>query len=429
MKFKKFLTAAVASVFSVSAILSATFMSTAETSDTIKIMSIGDSITDGYGTDGSYRKFLYKNLTDSGYTIDMVGPNWSWGDTTYTDSETGETFTYDPAHCGYSGYAIQAYPGRSGILETIQSGNYLSEYTPDIVILQIGTNDVIDNHDIDTAGQRLEDLANYILQNISDDSALFITTIPNLDPNRSDVYSWFNNYRHSADWSTNYSDEEVAKNVQNSIDNYNSQVKALVEAKQASGVSNIYYGNVNSAVTDVTTQLKDGVHPNDTGYKLMGEYWTTRIKSYLTGETVTPTEPTEPSTEETTEPTEAETTTATEPTEPTETNTEVTTTTEVSETTATETSTTTVTEADVPEVSTTVTTETEATETTEPEKKIAGDVNGDNEVNIADAVALGLYLTGNKNVSVDKAICDINNDGKVNVFDLIVLKKLLIEIK
>ncbi len=38
----------------------------------IVIMSIGDSITDGYGTEGSYRKFLYHNLTEKGYSIDMV---------------------------------------------------------------------------------------------------------------------------------------------------------------------------------------------------------------------------------------------------------------------------------------------------------------------------------------------------------------------
>ena len=61
------------------------------TSDPVKIMCIGDSITDGYGVAGSYRKFLYHNLTEKGYDIDMVGSNSNsdWRPT-YTDEVTGE---------------------------------------------------------------------------------------------------------------------------------------------------------------------------------------------------------------------------------------------------------------------------------------------------------------------------------------------------
>lgn len=406
MKVKKIISILTASIFSASMLISGNVFSGAENSEAIKIMSIGDSITDGYGTDGSYRKFLYKNLTDSGYNIDMVGPNWSWGDTTYTDPDTSETFTYDPAHCGYSGYSIKDYSGRNGILETIQNGNYLSQYTPDIVILQIGTNDVIDNHEIDSAGERLEVLADYILENISSDSSLFITTIPNLDPNRSDVYSWFGNYRHSADWQTNYSDEEVTVNVQKAVDNYNSQVKALVEKKQASGVSNIYFGNVNSAVTDVTTQLKDGVHPNDTGYKLMGNYWSDQISSYLSGEDPKPTEPVTQPTEATTE----ATTTSAEP--------QTTTTTITSVTTQT----------------TTAPTETQATETTTENiyaDLIKGDSNLNGEVSITDAVILSQFLSGkiySYNIKPTYVyVFDVNSDEKINIFDLIALKRMLLK--
>jgi len=249
--------------------------------ETIKILSVGDSITDGYGTEGSYRKFLYKELTDSGYSIDMTGPNHSWGDGQYSDNTTGESFSYDAAHCGFSGYSICEYNGRNGILETLSSGNYLEEYHPDIVILQIGTNDIIDNHDIENAGKRLDTLVTYILENIPESSVLFVTTIPDLAPNEPDVYPWFSNYRHSADWTKEYSDEEVEKAVLSQIKNYNSQVKALIEKKQSDGIKNIIIGDINSVVDNVSAQLKDGVHPNDTGYKLMGEYWAEKLKAYL----------------------------------------------------------------------------------------------------------------------------------------------------
>ena len=372
---------------------------------TVKIMGVGDSITNGYGTDGSYRKFLYKNLTDKGYSIDMVGPEWNWGDASYTDEETGETFTYDPAHCGYSGYSTVNFPGRNGIMETLQSNNALSTYNPDIVILQIGTNDVIDNYEIDKAGDRLTQVVSYILSNISSSSALFVTTIPDLDPNRSDVYSWFGNYRHSSDWQTQYSDEQAEKWVHENVASYNKQVKQVVEAKQAAGVKNIYYGDVNSAITDVKTQLKDGVHPNNKGYKLMGNYWTNIVDSYLSGETQPATDPT-PAVTTTTTPEVTTTTTTT--TMTTTTTTEVTTTTSATTTTA---ETTTVTTAPVTEET-----------TTQPiqHEHIVGDVNDDGVCDIRDVVLLSKQLLCLEPVTW---YGDITSDGRINVFDLIMLKR------
>lgn len=396
-------------------------------SKTTKILCIGDSITDGYGTDGSYRKFLYHNLTESGYSIDMTGPNWSWGDASYTDEETGETFSYDAAHCGYSGYAIKEYSGRNGILETVQNGDYLTVYSPDVVILQIGTNDVIDNHELDKADERLETLVDYIVENISSESDLFVTTIPYLDPNRSDVYSWFSNYRHSSDWQTNYSDDEVEVNVKNAVDEYNSTVKKVVEKVQSEGVKNIHFADVNSAVTDVKTQLKDGVHPNNTGYKLMGNYWTSIMKQYLSGEN--------PSETETAKPTETTSETLTETTEVTETKTSESTeiSTEITETESIETSTE-VTETESIETPTEVT-ETESAEPTETteitetesttETETLGDVNGDDIITVSDVVTLQKFILATEGVKIS-SYSDMNRDGKVNVIDLALLKYLVV---
>jgi len=38
---------------------------------------------------------------------------------------------------------------------------------------------------------------------------------------------------------------------------------------------------VNSVFTNLKYQLKDGVYPNNVGYKSMGEYWTEVIENYL----------------------------------------------------------------------------------------------------------------------------------------------------
>ena len=259
-----------------------TTTTTASQSDkTCKIMAIGDSITDGYGVGGSYRKFLYHELTEQGLKVDMVGSKGDGSGMKYTDPATGKSFDYDDGNTGYSGYAIQEYSGRSGILETLKSTGCLAE-SPDIVLLQIGTNDIIDNHELDTAGDRLKGLISYILDNIPDTSALFVTTIPDVDPNRREVYDWFGNYRHSADWQTQYDDTTAERNIHSAVEKYNSDIQKIV-SDMAKTDSRVHFADVNSAVTSVKTQLGDGVHPNEDGYKAMGGYWADVISGYLSG--------------------------------------------------------------------------------------------------------------------------------------------------
>lgn len=269
-------------------------------SEPIKIMAIGDSITDGYGVAGSYRKYLYNELTKKGYNIDMVGSKGNNMLVEFTDYETGESFMYDDDNTGYSGYAIKEYPGRNGILETLKSTNCLETCKPDIVILQIGTNDVIDNYDMDNSYKRIGELLTYIYENIPESSALFVTTIPDVDPNCPEVYNWFNNYRHSADWQTNYPDDEVEEQILKTLHIYNSNILATSLKKNInkslSDIDNYSeeavgpycrVGFISEVITDVKTQLMDGVHPNNKGYKLMGEYWADVIDSYLKGEQAT----------------------------------------------------------------------------------------------------------------------------------------------
>lgn len=342
--------------------------------DAIKIMCIGDSITDGYTSEyvGSYRKFIYHNLTEMGYNIDMVGAKDGGWTPTYTDEETGETWEFDNENTGYSGYAIKEYSGRSGIYETLISTDCLAKTQPDIVTLQIGTNDVIDNHNIDTAGERLEVLVDYILENIPQDATLFISPIPPLDPNRSEVYDWFGNYRHSADWSEQYDDNMAEMNVEISLMKYNTQVMAVASKKKQEG-RNVVFAESAFEITDVKTQLFDGVHPNNAGYKAMGKKWAETINEYLKG---SPT---------------AETTT--------------TLTTTTAETTAT----------------TSLTTTTEITTSIQP-------VQEDKFV-ISDLVKLNYYILNCPSETYTKEDIlryDLNKDNRIDVFDSVLMRNAVI---
>ena len=249
-----------------------------ENESPLKIMCVGDSITDGFGIPGSYRKFLYNGLVKKGYTIDMVGSK-SGSIAKYVNETSGESFDYDDDNTGYSTFTIKSYSGRNGIYETLVETNCLSQ-EPDIVILQIGTNNIIDNHNKDENSKDFESLLDYILENIPSTSMLFVTTIPNLDPNREEVYNWFSNYRHSDDWQIIYNDEVVKFKVDLALKYYNSDITSRVNSRREKG-QNIRAADVNSVLTDLKTQLMDGVHPNEIGYKLMGEYWTQIIGNYL----------------------------------------------------------------------------------------------------------------------------------------------------
>src|SRR5262249_13855023 len=111
----------------------------------IRVMPLGDSITYGVGSSSgsSYRADLWRRLvTQAGYNIDFVGSQRS-GSLPDTDNE------------GHSGWRIDQ------IAASVDG--WLSTYQPDVVLLHIGTNDMNQNYQVDTAPQRLGALIDRIL--------------------------------------------------------------------------------------------------------------------------------------------------------------------------------------------------------------------------------------------------------------------------
>ena len=111
----------------------------------IRIMPLGDSITDGSSTKGSYRGPLYQLLTAAGYNVDFVGTQT--GNTTNTLPEIN--------HEGHSGWRIRDldYP-------MAQWFDQIAD--PDIILMLIGTNDYGANDDTPNATNRLDTLIDHI---------------------------------------------------------------------------------------------------------------------------------------------------------------------------------------------------------------------------------------------------------------------------
>lgn len=229
----------------------------AAAAEKIKIMPLGDSITFGMADEGGYRKYLWQVLREKGYMdIDFVGPE---GSESATFNYNGTPVTYDDNHAGYSGYTIVNRPGGwfgqlNGILETMQSGDYITKYAPDIILLQIGTND-INNGALNSTENDLHTLLDYLCEKRPQDGVIFMTTIPDLG-------------------NTGWGGDKNAD-----IASYNKIVKKVADEYSS---KNVVYADIHSVI-NASSDLADGVHPNAGGYEKMAKYWAEQLDGYLSG--------------------------------------------------------------------------------------------------------------------------------------------------
>ncbi len=109
----------------------------------MRVMPLGDSITDGLLPPGGYRSDLWQYLTADGLDADFVGSR-----------SNGPPQLGDRDEEGHPGWRIQElYAHARG---------WLLRYRPDVVLLHIGTNDVIQRSNLKRAPRRLGALVDLI---------------------------------------------------------------------------------------------------------------------------------------------------------------------------------------------------------------------------------------------------------------------------
>ncbi len=183
----------------------------------LRLMPLGDSITDGVGSSSGngYRGPLWDQLSGRGYALDFVGT-----------SRAGNMA--DPDNEGHSGWRIDQ-------IASIADGS-LSRYRPNVVTLMIGTNDLGQNYQVPTAADRLNALIDQVVAGAPDATVLVasltVSTNSQVEANRAA---------------------------------FNQRIPGMVQAKQNAGkhVRYVDMGALN------TGDLADGLHPNDAGYRKM----------------------------------------------------------------------------------------------------------------------------------------------------------------
>jgi lysophospholipase L1-like esterase len=113
----------------------------------VKIMLIGDSITEGADSNGSYRLYLDGMLRRDGHLIDFVGSRKKHND----DKTEPDNYEYDVDHEGHWGKSS------AWMAENMQS--LLASNVPDVAVIHLGTEDVL------SSNAAAESLTAGILQN------------------------------------------------------------------------------------------------------------------------------------------------------------------------------------------------------------------------------------------------------------------------
>jgi acyl-CoA thioesterase I len=109
-----------------------------------RILPLGDSLTSGEAPYSSFRYWLWNDLVRFGYNVDFVGTQYGVADG--TPSHTN----FDQDHEGHPGWTTQ-----DG-LDNIDS--IMAATQPDIVLLNLGSNDIEDGIPVRTAIENLKAL-------------------------------------------------------------------------------------------------------------------------------------------------------------------------------------------------------------------------------------------------------------------------------
>ncbi|MFI5908421.1 ricin-type beta-trefoil lectin domain protein [Dactylosporangium sp. NPDC051541] len=200
----------------------------AESNGGVRVMPLGDSITEGTQVPGGYRIGLWQRLAAGGYRVDFVGSQYN-----------GPSSLGDHDHEGHPGWRIDQ-------IDANITG-WLRNTTPRTVLLHIGTNDILQNSNVSGAPGRLSTLIDHITA-AAPNAEIFVATIIPI---------------------ANSGQESAART-------FNAAIPGIVQSKANAG-KHVHLVDMHSVVT--TAELIDGVHPTAGGYDKMAAAWYSALRS------------------------------------------------------------------------------------------------------------------------------------------------------
>ena len=209
-------------------------------SSPIRIMPLGDSITESGRGLASYRFYLWQESKRTGIPILFVGSQQG-----VRDGHPREDF--DQHHEGHSGWRADQ------ILDHITS--WAEAARPDFVLIHLGTNDLWQGQSVDETAEEIADVIRRLQAVNPRVHILLAQLIPSSLPGLRDI---------------------VALNER----------LAVVTRDSSSDTSAVQLVDLASGF-DPRTMTTDGVHPNEAGERWMAERWATalipQLRTFQTG--------------------------------------------------------------------------------------------------------------------------------------------------
>lgn len=196
-----------------------------------KILPLGDSITYGIGYNGGYRVELFHEAHADAKQITFTG-------SLSNGPNTVDGVSFPKNNEGHSGWKIDQ------LLPLIPMPAL--QDPPHIVLLMIGTNDIAQNDNLSDAPKRLGGLLDKLAMNAPD--ALIV--VAKLTP--------------------------LSRST--GVEAYNTAIAPVVQERAAAGKHVVL---VDQSTGFPTSELGDGVHPNQQGYERMAGVWYQAISGFL----------------------------------------------------------------------------------------------------------------------------------------------------
>ncbi len=212
----------------VAGVVSATGSAVAESNGGVRVMPLGDSITEGTQVPGGSRIGLWQRFTGAGYRVDFVGSQFN-----------GPASLGDHDHQGHPGWRIDQID--ANVVGWLRNTN------PRTVLLHIGTNDILQNFNVGGAPGRLSALIDRITATAPSADVFVATIIPLAN-----------------------SGQEAA------VRTFNAAIPGIVQGKVNAG-KRVHLVDMHAALT--TADLIDGIHPTATGYDKMATTWYAALRS------------------------------------------------------------------------------------------------------------------------------------------------------
>ena len=201
----------------------------------IKIMPLGDSITQSDSKHNSYRRNLWQKLGAGGYNVDFVGSQTKhccWGSPPNPD--------FDLNHEGHWGWRTDQ------ILDKIDQ--WAVVYKPDIVLIHLGHNDIFKGDSIHSTINELGDIINILRSHNTKVVVLLAQLIP-----------------------THPQSDSISK--------LNAEIPKLARSKSTVESPVIIVNQDDGFCANLDTY--DGVHPNGSGEEKMANQWYKAIVKIL----------------------------------------------------------------------------------------------------------------------------------------------------